>query len=157
MVSRLNWQNVLILNFFFAFQVFAGFKTAIPKVNFDKQQIQIGSKKITVEIAKTNAQHEHGLMFREKLSADSGMLFIFDEEMPLNFWMKNTYIDLSIAYVGKNKKIIDIIDMKGTSTMQTEFPSYPSSKPAMYALEMNKGWYAKNRIKIGDLLVLPKP
>lgn len=156
MVSLLNWRNVLILSLFFTFQVFAGPKDSTPKVKFNKQQIQIGAKKITVEIAKTREQHEYGLMFREKLAADSGMLFIFEEEMPLSFWMKNTYIDLTIAYIGKDKKIIDIIDMKGTSAMQTDFPSYPSSKSAMYALEMNKGWYTKNRIKIGDLLVLPK-
>lgn len=152
MVSHLNWRNVLILSFFFVSQVFA----TTPKISFDKKQIQIGTKKITVEIAVTREQHERGLMYREKMGADTGMLFIFDSEQPLSFWMKNTYIDLSIAYIGKDKKIIDIIDMKATSSLQKEFPSYPSSKPAMYALEMNQGWFTKNRIKIGDLLVLPR-
>lgn len=153
MVSRLNWLNVLILSLFFYLPLLSA---PAVTVNFEKQKIQIGSKKITVEVAQTREQHEHGLMFREQLPLDSGMLFIFDEEMPLNFWMKNTYIDLSIAYIGKNKKIVDIQDMTATSSMQTQFPSYPSAKPAMYALEMNKGWFVKNHIKIGDLLILPR-
>lgn len=154
MVSHLNWLNALILSLFFSTHLSAS--TSSAKVTFTSEKIQIGSKKISVEIAKTRAQLEHGLMFREKMPVNHGMLFIFAEEQPLNFWMKNTYIDLSIAYIGKNKKIIDIIDMKATSAVDTKFDSYPSSKPAMYALEMNQGWFAKNRIKIGDLLTLPR-
>ena len=154
MVSHLNWRNVLILSLFFTFQVFAKAPETSPK--FEKIQIQLGSKKLTVEVAKTREQHEYGLMNRNKLATDAGMLFVFENEMPLSFWMKNTFIDLSIAYIGKDKKIVDILEMKATSSIQTDFPSYPSSKPALYALEMNKGWYTKNHIKIGDLLVLPK-
>ncbi|AZZ35338.1 hypothetical protein CIK05_00480 [Bdellovibrio sp. qaytius] len=155
MVSHLNWLNVLILSLFLSLQTFATTKT-LPKVSFTSQKITIGAKKITVDIAKTHEQQEHGLMYREKMPVDAGMLFIFEQDQPLNFWMKNTYIDLSIAYIGKDKKIIDILDMKATSAMQTDYPTYPSSKPAMYALEMNQGWFTKNHIKIGDLLVLPR-
>lgn len=154
MVSHLNWLNALIISLFFSAATFA--VSPVNTIKFEKEKIQIGSKKITVEIAKSRAQHEHGLMFRDHLAADSGMLFIFDEEMPLSFWMKNTYIDLSIAYIGKDKKIVDILDMKSTTSIETNYPSYPSSKPAMYALEMNKGWFAKNQIKVGDLLKLPQ-
>lgn len=152
MVSHLNWLNALILSLFLSVHAFA----TTNKVSFESQKIQIGSKKITVEIASTREQQTQGLMFREKMPQNSGMLFIFDQEQPLNFWMKNTFINLSIAYIGKNKRIIDIIDMKATSAIETNFPSYPSSKPAMYALEMNQGWFTKNRIKIGDLLTLPR-
>lgn len=151
MVSHLNWLNALILSLIFSVQVFA-----TEEVKFTKQKIQIGSKKITVEIANTPQQQQRGLMYREKMAADAGMLFIFDQEQPLNFWMKNTYINLSIAYIGKNKKIVDIQDMKATSAIDTQWPTYPSAKPGMYALEMNQGWFTKNHIKIGDLLVLPR-
>lgn len=151
MVSHLNWLNALILSLIFSVQVFA-----TEEVKFTTQKIQIGSKKITVEIANTPQQQQRGLMYREKMAADTGMLFIFNQEQPLNFWMKNTYINLSIAYIGKNKKIVDIQDMKATSAIDTQWATYPSAKPGMYALEMNQGWFTKNRIKIGDLLVLPR-
>lgn len=151
MVSHLNWLNALILSLIFSVQIFA-----TEEVKFTKQKIQIGSKKITVEIANTPQQQQRGLMYREKMAADAGMLFIFDQEQPLNFWMKNTYINLSIAYIGKNKKIVDIQDMKATSAIDTQWSTYPSAKPGMYALEMNQGWFTKNHIKIGDLLVLPR-
>ena len=84
-------------------------------------------------------------MYRNSLPKDEGMLFIFDEERTLSFWMKNTYIDLAIAYFDKNQKIVDIQEMKATnSLMLEEPPSYPSAKPALYALEMNSGWFKKN-------------
>ena len=120
------------------------------KVQFEKVKIKIGSKIIAVEIAKTPDQHQYGLMNRSSLPANEGMLFVFDQEQTLSFWMKNTYIDLAIAYFDKNKKIVDIQEMKATNQMMVgDLPSYPSSKPAMYALEMNKNWFQKNKISIG--------
>ncbi len=120
------------------------------KVQFEKVKIKIGSKIIAVEIAKTPDQHQYGLMNRSSLPANEGMLFVFDQEQTLSFWMKNTYIDLAIAYFDKNKKIVDIQEMKATNQMMVgDLPSYPSAKPAMYALEMNKNWFQKNKISIG--------
>lgn len=122
-----------------------------PAIQFQKGRISFGKKLINDEIAKTPQQHERGLMYRNSLPKDEGMLFIFDEERTLSFWMKNTYIDLAIAYFDKNQKIVDIQEMKATnSLMLEEPPSYPSAKPALYALEMNSGWFKKNNIKIGD-------
>lgn len=155
MVLRLNWLAVLILSLFISFQtLLAKEVSAEPKITFSKQKIQIGAKKITVEVAKTKEQHERGLMFRPSLAKDSGMLFIFDDEQPLSFWMKNTIIDLSIAYIGKDKKIVDILEMKATSSLDRDIPSYPSTRPAMYALEMTKGWFDQHKIKVGDALNL---
>lgn len=120
------------------------------KVKFKKTFIKIKNIKIDVELAETEEQLEYGLMFRDRLSTNQGMLFIFDQERPLSFWMKNTIIDLSIAYFDKNKKIVDIQEMKATSSLDLQIPSYPSKSPALYALEMNARWFEKNHIKVED-------
>lgn len=147
-----NWLGVIIISWI-TFNSPSAFATT-AKINFEKQTIQIGHKKIVVEIAKTDLQQQQGLMYRQSLGKNEGMLFIFNEEKPLSFWMKNTYIDLSIAYINKNKKIIQILDMPASSALAVQHPSYPSSGPAQYALEMNQGWFKKNKISIGDRLIL---
>ncbi len=152
MVLRLNW--LVVISFFICSNLVAGEKS---KVSFEKQKIKVGSKTITVEIAKTTEQHQYGLMHRNSLPTNSGMLFIFEDEQILSFWMKNTFIDLSIAYIDKNKMIVDIQEMKATNQMMVgDLPSYPSSKPAMYALEMNKAWFKKNNITIGQKILFLK-
>ncbi len=123
---------------------------ADESVSFKKKIAKIGTKTITVEIAETSKQLEHGLMYRKKMGADSGMLFIFPDEQTRMFWMKNTLIDLSIGYFNKQKKLVDIQEMKAsTSLMQQDLPGYASKNPAMFALEMNKGWFKKNKIELG--------
>lgn len=128
------------------------------KVQFKKSEITLVSekvvKKITVEFAETMDQHERGLMFRKSLGHDQGMLFIFADEVVRSFWMKNTIIDLSIGYFNKDKKLIDIQEMKATSMLQKDLPSYPSRGPAQYALEMSSKWFEKNNIKVGATLKL---
>jgi uncharacterized membrane protein (UPF0127 family) len=86
-------------------------------------------------------------MFRKSLPENEGMLFINDKEKPLRFWMKNTFIPLSIAYLDKDRKILNIEDMRpSTSIMQESVAISESVKPAQYALEMNQGWFKKNKI-----------
>jgi uncharacterized membrane protein (UPF0127 family) len=122
---------------------------AAPK--FKKSQIKIKNKTLQIELAETQEQHSYGLMNREKLPENTGMLFVFDAEEQRFFWMKNTFINLSIAYFDKNKKIIDIQDMKAaTSSLDEILPSNPSKGKAKYALEVNQGWFEKNNIKVGD-------
>jgi uncharacterized membrane protein (UPF0127 family) len=146
MVLRLSW--LVGLSFFIYSYSFADENL---KISFEKQKIKIGSKIIHVEIAKTPDQHQYGLMNRNSLPENNGMLFIFENEQTLSFWMKNTFIDLSIAYIDKNKQIVDIQEMKATNQMMVgDLPSYPSAKPALYALEMNKDWFKKNKIKVGQ-------
>lgn len=123
---------------------------AKPDVTFKKEKIVLDGKTISVEMAETPEQHERGLMFRKSMPENEGMLFIFNMEDIRYFWMKNTYIDLSIGYFDKEKTLIDIQEMKSASMMETRPPSYPSAKPAKYALEMNKGWFAKNKVKLGQ-------
>ena len=118
---------------------------------FSVKKIQIGSKTIAVEVAESAEEHARGLMFRENLGADQGMLFVFNDEEIRSFWMKNTLIDLSIGYFDKNKTLVDIQEMaKMQSIIQKKFPTYPSKSAAMFALEMNKNWFKKNKIKLGD-------
>ena len=122
---------------------------AAPK--FKKSQIKIKNKTLQIELAETQEQHSYGLMNREHLAENTGMLFVFDGEEQRFFWMKNTFINLSIAYFDKHKKIIDIQDMKAaTSSLDENLPSYPSKGKAKYALEVNQGWFEKNNIKVGD-------
>ena len=125
-------------------------------VKFNHAKIQVGPKTLDVEVAETSPQHERGLMFRKKLDANEGMLFIFKTEQPLFFWMKNTIIDLSIGYFDKDGTLVDVQEMKATSVMDENPPNYPSKKPSLYALEMNKGWFAKNGIKPGAKLKIIK-
>lgn len=133
-----------------------------PQITFDKGKIEISSAKtklkkiIAVEFAQSELQQQKGLMYRESLPADEGMLFLFDFERTLGFWMKNTYIDLDIAYIDKKFKIVDIQTMKATTPLQVEIPSYPSKKPAQYALEMNKNWFQKHKFKVGDSIKILK-
>lgn len=121
-----------------------------PDITFKKEKITLDGKTIPVELAETPEQHERGLMFRKSIPESEGMLFVFSNEEVRYFWMKNTFIDLSIGYFDKDKTLIDIQEMKSTSMMETRPPSYPSAKPAKYALEMNKGWFAKNKVKLGQ-------
>jgi hypothetical protein len=100
---------------------------------------------LRVEIADTDSRRQTGLMYRGSLDENSGMLFVFENEHRLNFWMKNTLIPLSIAYIGRNGLIKDIINMKPLDTSVT----YPSSGPALYAIEVNAGWFKKNNITVG--------
>lgn len=151
MELRWNWLSVLIASVVFSLHLVAsGNIEDIQSITFEKAKIKINNIIISVELAKTHLQQERGLMFRTKLPKNAGMLFIFDDERTLSFWMKNTLIDLSIAYINKDKQIVDIQEMKSTSVLDRNIPSYPSKKAAKYALEMSSGWFTQNKIKVGD-------
>ena len=109
-------------------------------------------KNITVEIALTDNERQQGLMFRQSLGKNSGMLFVFSHEEHLSFWMKNTFVPLSIAYIDKHGRIIDIQNMKPLDTSI----SYPSKMKAMYALEVNMGWFKENGITEGSVVLFNK-
>lgn len=103
-----------------------------------------------VEIAATSEEHAQGLMGRSELCDNCGMLFIFDDDEYRTFWMKNTKIPLSIAFIDKNGIINDIQDMKPYQT----FPTYSSKYPAKFALEVNQGWFKINNITTGSKVIL---
>jgi hypothetical protein len=102
--------------------------------------------KLNSEIADTPSGREKGLMFKKSMKESDGMLFVFDREQKLNFWMKNTYIPLDIAYIDKNGIINEIYHMKPLDVSLT----YNSMKPAMFALEVNLGWFERHKIKTGS-------
>jgi uncharacterized membrane protein (UPF0127 family) len=109
--------------------------------------LQIGNQTLIVEIADSPEKASQGLMRRKELKEGNGMLFIFPDEEIRSFWMKNTYIPLSIGYFNKKNELIDIQDMKpAESEMQTQFETYPSKGPAQFALEVPQGWFAKHKI-----------
>lgn len=119
---------------------FAGAEPALRTI-----QIKVGAHALRVEIAATDAQRQKGLMFREKMGRNDGMLFIFDEPAYHSMWMKNTLIPLSVAFVDAQGAILNILDMEPHS-LETRM----SAGPAVYAIETNKGWFAEKRIKAGD-------
>lgn len=100
-----------------------------------------------VEIAKTPAQRSRGFMERKKIPGGTGMIFVFEQDQVLSFWMKNTPHPLSIAYVSKDGTIKDIFDMTPFS-----LASVTSTISVRYALEVPQGWFSKNGIKVGDKL-----
>jgi uncharacterized membrane protein (UPF0127 family) len=107
---------------------------------------------IRAEVAASPGEREQGLMFREKLGQNEGMVFLFGAPAGVCMWMKNTLIPLSVAFLDENGKIINIEDMK-PQTLE----SHCAQKPAFYALEMNLGWFKQRNIKPGSVIEgLPK-
>ena len=108
-------------------------------------QLNAGMHLIRAEVAADMASRSQGLMFRKSLGPNAGMVFIFDEEAQHCMWMKNTLLPLSVAFMDDSGAITNIEEMKP----QTE-DSHCARKPARYALEMNKGWFAARGIKPGS-------
>ncbi|MFB3886046.1 MAG: DUF192 domain-containing protein [Thermodesulfobacteriota bacterium] len=109
------------------------------------------NREIWVEVAKTPEERARGLMGRRLLGRDEGMLFLFEREDYHGFWMKNTYVPLSIAFIDKEGRIVQITDMKPLS-----LETYDPPRPILYALEMNQGWFSVNGIKAGDVIKFSK-
>ena len=109
--------------------------------------LRVGGIEIQVEIADDADERQRGLMYRESLEENQGMLFVYPEQRTLGFWMKNTLIPLDIAYIDREGRIVDIQQMEPQTT-----ETHDSAAPAMYALEMNQGWFEANGIRIGDLI-----
>ena len=110
-------------------------------------QLSAGMHLIRAEVAADFSTRGRGLMFRKSLGPNAGMLFIFDEAAPHCMWMKNTYIPLSVAFIDAQGVIINIADMQPHSEQ-----SHCALRPAVYALEMDRGWFARRGIKAGARL-----
>ncbi len=112
--------------------------------------LQAGMHNIRAEVARTPQQTQTGMMFRKEMAPHEGMLFVFDAPARRCFWMKNTLLPLSIAYIADDGRIVDVLDMQPLSEA-----SHCSSQPVRFALEMNQGWFAKRGIKPGFKLKGP--
>ena len=106
---------------------------------------------VKAEIANTDETRQRGLMFRQTLPDGEGMFFIFEKDEILRFWMKNTFIPLSIAYISSEGRIIDIKDM-----FPHDETSVTSSRSVRYALEVPQGWFDRVGVRIGDIVVFNK-
>jgi uncharacterized membrane protein (UPF0127 family) len=148
MKSKLFGPNAFLV----LFTVVSGFAEISGAM--DKKEMTLGKEKLSVEIAQSEEEQEKGLMNRKVLPDGKGMLFIFKEEKPLHFWMKGTLIPLSIGYFSKDKILLETLDMEPASPMDQSPIIYSSKSPAMYALEVPKGWFKRKKIKLGNKFVL---
>jgi uncharacterized membrane protein (UPF0127 family) len=112
-----------------------------------KLEIKINDIPIVVELAVDSSSRNLGLMNRYAMPENNGMLFAFPDSQKRSFWMKNTHMPLSIAYISESGQIIDIKNM-----IPHDERGVPSSLPAAYALEMNQGWFDRNQVRCGDTI-----
>ncbi len=111
--------------------------------------LSINGRPLTVEIARSAKQRQQGLMHRDKLDWNNGMLFIFENDKVLSFWMKDTKIPLSIAFIDKYGKVTDIFDMEPYS-----LEAVTSTGKCRYAIEVNKGFFGESGLGVGDTVDL---
>ncbi|MFL6591970.1 MAG: DUF192 domain-containing protein [Luteimonas sp.] len=116
--------------------------------------VELGGKRYTVETATTDAQRERGLMFRDQMAADHGMLFVHDREEPQAYWMKNTYIPLDILYFDNAHRLVSQQRDVPPCSLGDACPPYPSESPARYVLELNAGQAAALHLRDGATLTI---
>ena len=134
-----SWLLSLVILVFFNGEV-----TASKVINIDNFLSKM-------EIANNYSKRKKGLMYRDNIEKDFGMLFVWDEEEIQCMWMKNTSIPLSVAFIRKEGEILDIFDLYPFSTL-----SVCSTDKVKYALEVNRGWFEEKAINRGDTLISPQ-
>lgn len=137
-----------IIAFAVVLEMFSGcesVKYKLPKQNLEIVTADGSSFIVEAELAKKEEERNWGYMERKKIPEGTGMLFIFEYDQMLNFWMKNTPTPLTIAFIDRYGVISDILDMTPYS-----LSGVPSSRSVRYALEVPQGWYKKNGIRVGD-------
>lgn len=119
---------------------------------FELQVSQGGAKAtVTVEVAATSPQRQQGLMLRQEMAEDAGMLFLFPRDVWIGFWMKNTYLPLDIAYISAEGEVMEIKAAK-----PLDETSLTPEQPYRYTLEMNQGWFERHNLGVGAKVTLPK-
>jgi uncharacterized membrane protein (UPF0127 family) len=115
-----------------------------PQMNLPRVKLQAGMHQMDVQVAYTPEQRQIGLMFRAEMPQHEGMLFVFEQPTQQCFWMKNTLLPLTAAFLADDGTIVNLADMKPQTT-----DSHCSAKPVRFVLEMNQGWFAKKAIRAG--------
>ncbi len=118
-------------------------------------QMEIAGTPVEIEVATSPTEQQQGLMYRSSMPENHGMLFVYDEPRYMSFWMKNTKIPLSIAYIREDGTISNIEKMKPHTSSFEPTERYISRNPCLFALEMNQGWFEKHGIKAGDKIRFP--
>lgn len=111
-----------------------------------------GETKLSLEVADSSQERTRGLMYRTKLAEGSGMWFVFEDETPRTFWMKNTKIPLDVIFFDKNKRAVSVVEnlLPCLEKLPENCMRYSSKKAAAYALEVNKGFAKEHVVKIGN-------
>lgn len=118
-----------------------------PQMNLQRTKLSAGMYVIDAQVAQTPEQRQTGLMLRKDMPQHEGMIFVFEQAGQQCFWMKNTLIPLTAAFVADDGTIVNMADMKPQTT-----DAHCSVKPVRYVLEMNKGWFTRKGIKAGTRL-----
>ena len=145
--TRIQWRSTVAVLLFSATQAYAqaggdGVPQRLPAV-----QLRAGMHLIQAEVAQTDEQRAIGLMHRRSMPVNAGMLFVFEAAATQCFWMRNTLLPLSIAFIAEDGSIVNIAEMQPMTEN-----SHCSNKPVRFALEMNQGWFGKRGLKPGSKL-----
>ena len=132
------------LGFIAVFALSPAFAQTEPQMDLQRITLAAGMYRIDAQVASNAEQRQIGLMFRKQMPAQEGMLFVFEQPAPQCFWMKNTLLPLTAAFVADDGRIVNLADMKPQTT-----DSHCSEEPVRYVLEMNQGWFAKKNIGKG--------
>ena len=115
-------------------------------------RLTVGDASLKVELAIDPGDQQRGLMYRKKMGQGRGMLFVYEREELRSFWMKNTYIPLSVAFIDAEREIVHIGDM-----LPRSLDSHSSLHPCQYVLEVNRGWFDDHGIEVGDRVAFEVP
>lgn len=119
----------------------------VPQTQLPRVELRAGMHRIDAQVAQTPEQRSIGLMWRQAMPPQEGMLFVFEQAATQCFWMKNTLLPLTAAFVADDGRIVNLADMKPQTT-----DSHCSTEPVRYVLEMNQGWFTQRGIKPGFVL-----
>lgn len=142
----------------FSIAIFCCTVVAQKPQKLTKKRFKVCDVPLELEIARSDSERNLGLMYRTAVPEGTGMVFVFEQLQPLSFWMKNVPMDIDIGYFDERGLLINFHTMKGTSPLLQDRsqPSYPSLRPARYAVEVVAGFYKSKNAKDCRLLPLPR-